>query len=279
MSGPDDEGADEARESSGGGAEREASSRGDDDAERGSEAESTGDGRDGAEARARAEREATPSEPPGERESLSSLPPPSPRRRFFGRLVRGTVFVGLLAAGGGWIFGRERIDRWRLARALRGALPHLRFADGAVESFVVALETHEGDLAHRALDEPRLLELFAGRLLLSTDFFQEGADESRVLRYAGYASPYAGACSNPFAQPAEGAGRGASLPQSAEALFDARCAACHDAGGAPSLEGVGGRQERDALGTVLREGRGTMPSARALGLDDAEVDTLVDWLE
>lgn len=41
------------------------------------------------------------------------------------------------------------------------------------------------------------------RFLLSTDFFQHGADERRPLRYVAYYQPYATPCYNPLAQPAE----------------------------------------------------------------------------
>jgi len=38
------------------------------------------------------------------------------------------------------------------------------------------------------------------RFLLSTDFFWNGADESRPIRYVSYNSPFQRACGNPFAQ-------------------------------------------------------------------------------
>jgi hypothetical protein len=35
--------------------------------------------------------------------------------------------------------------------------------------------------------------------LLSSDFFQNGADETRTVRYLAYYDPYKYACGNPFA--------------------------------------------------------------------------------
>jgi hypothetical protein len=38
------------------------------------------------------------------------------------------------------------------------------------------------------------------KFLLSTDYFKNGADETRPVRYVAYNSPYRFACGNPFAQ-------------------------------------------------------------------------------
>jgi len=50
----------------------------------------------------------------------------------------------------------------------------------------------------------RLQDHFATLYLLSSDFFQHGADESRVVRYVALFDPIR-ACDNPFARPPPGA--------------------------------------------------------------------------
>ena len=40
----------------------------------------------------------------------------------------------------------------------------------------------------------------ASTFLLSTDFFDHGADENREIRYVRYYYPYSFACGNPFAE-------------------------------------------------------------------------------
>jgi hypothetical protein len=49
----------------------------------------------------------------------------------------------------------------------------------------------------------RLQDHFATVYLLSTDFFQHGADESRIVHYVALFDPLR-ACDNPFARPAPG---------------------------------------------------------------------------
>ena len=44
----------------------------------------------------------------------------------------------------------------------------------------------------------RLESNVVSRYLLSTDFFQHGADESRQIKYVGFFDPYNIACRNPF---------------------------------------------------------------------------------
>ena len=50
--------------------------------------------------------------------------------------------------------------------------------------------------------------------LLSSDFFANGADESRLVSYTGFYDPFAGICRNPFARPLLDAtdGGGTSIP-------------------------------------------------------------------
>lgn len=57
----------------------------------------------------------------------------------------------------------------------------------------------------------RLEANVVSRYLLSTDFFEHGADESRALRYIDFHDPYRIACRNPFV-PRPGAEVGTSAP-------------------------------------------------------------------
>lgn len=69
------------------------------------------------------------------------------------------------------------------------------------------LELDDASLARYARDYLRHLpppdlagpDLYT-RFLLSNDFFQNGADESRTLRYLALYNPYVNACRNPFAR-------------------------------------------------------------------------------
>lgn len=46
----------------------------------------------------------------------------------------------------------------------------------------------------------RLEEDLAAQYLLSSDFFEHDADESRTIRYLGYFDPYTRPCINPFVE-------------------------------------------------------------------------------
>jgi hypothetical protein len=97
--------------------------------------------------------------------------------------------------------------RW--ARELRG-----RSAEGSLERRLLAHLDYlpiDGEVVgafardYRA-DATRLargeaIEPIASRFLLSTDFFQNGADESRPLRYVTYYDPYRSPCYNPLRVP------------------------------------------------------------------------------
>jgi mono/diheme cytochrome c family protein len=193
--------------------------------------------------------------------------------------LRGALRVGglglALALGGGYWLGRDRIARWRAEHALRERVAPVEIPDAVMESFLADVVRHDPALAAR-LEDQVALDLLAGRLLLSTDFFARGAGASGELAYLRYANVYVNACANPFARFVE-----APLPHDeradAEALYRASCAACHDTGVGPDLTGVGTRLG-DGLDAIVRDGRGAMPSARSLGLDDDAIARLVAWL-
>jgi hypothetical protein len=52
----------------------------------------------------------------------------------------------------------------------------------------------------READQEKFEYRVVSRFLLSTDFFRNGADETRPVSYVAYNSPYHHACGSPFAQ-------------------------------------------------------------------------------
>lgn len=193
----------------------------------------------------------------------------SGRRAWLRALGLGLSF-GL--AGGAWL-GRGRLMRWRVARALRTRLSPLTLPDAVLTAFLADVARYDASLATR-LDEEAVLDLLAARLLLSTDHFTRGASASGQLGYLRYANVYVNACVNPLARFVEDEPDPAR--SGVEELFRARCATCHDGGVGPSLEGVAERVED--VEAVVRDGRGAMPPARALGLDDEAVTRIAAWL-
>lgn len=84
-----------------------------------------------------------------------------------------------------------------LARALRENFAYLEIPDGVIDRFVRDYEAERGaGAARQATGSEEVYGLF----LLSTDFFQEGADVGRPLRYVAYYSPYRSPCYNPLAR-------------------------------------------------------------------------------
>ena len=197
----------------------------------------------------------------------------SGRRQWLrGALQLGGLGLALVLGGGYWL-GRDRIARWKAERALRERVAPVVIPDAVLAQFLADVERHDPALAER-LDDDVALDVLAGRLLLSTDFFARGVGASGELTYFRYANVYVNACVNPFA-------RWVDVPTTeerddAEALFRAHCAACHDTGVGPELTHVARLGE--GLDTIVREGRGAMPSARSLGLGDDAVARLVAWL-
>ncbi|MCP4039086.1 MAG: hypothetical protein GY944_28145 [bacterium] len=105
-----------------------------------------------------------------------------------------------------------------LRRALRKHFHYLKIDEDVIAAFAHDLTQNQG--AWRPATSPRPYT----RFLASTDFFQNGADESRPLRYVRYYDPYLSACYNPFAavdtplttarSPVESAARAPETPPS-----------------------------------------------------------------
>lgn len=81
-----------------------------------------------------------------------------------------------------------------LATAVRAHFPYLEIPDEVVDAFVRDFEAAYGAWRPRAGSAPFT------RFLASSDFFQNGADESRPLRYVRLFDPYASPCYNPFSE-------------------------------------------------------------------------------
>ena len=80
-----------------------------------------------------------------------------------------------------------------LHHAIREHFNYLSIDDVVVDAFEKDLTQHHG--AWSASESPRPFT----RFLASTDFFQNGGDESRPLTYVSYYDPYVSTCYNPFA--------------------------------------------------------------------------------
>lgn len=88
--------------------------------------------------------------------------------------------------------GRSR-DPEHLAAELRRHFHYLELDEASLARYVRDYLRH---LAPPDLAGPD----FYTRFLLSTDFFQNGADESRTMQYVTFYDPYVTACRNPFAR-------------------------------------------------------------------------------
>lgn len=79
-----------------------------------------------------------------------------------------------------------------LAAALREHFDYLRIDDDVIDSFVSDFEAAYGQWQPQPEGGPFT------RFLASTDFFQNGADQSRPLGYVRLFDPYLSPCYNPF---------------------------------------------------------------------------------
>ncbi len=130
---------------------------------------------------------------------------PITRRKF----LRSLAIVGCVsvAALGGalaipssrtklaWVW--QRLIELPLSPASRIArhFDYLTIDRSCLERFVADWEEHVAPLS-RSSALPS--EIFT-RFLLSTDFFANGADEAKLVRYRGFADPYLTSCYNPLA--------------------------------------------------------------------------------
>jgi hypothetical protein len=81
-----------------------------------------------------------------------------------------------------------------LIAQLRGHFDYLEIDDAALSRFADDHQRHRGRFVPGAQLPPK----DRVRFLMSTDFFQNGADESRRLHYVMYYDPYVSPCYNPL---------------------------------------------------------------------------------
>lgn len=118
------------------------------------------------------------------------------------RLLR---FAGILGGGlfvGGGCQDTEEATRADVApaeggelslhRAIREHFVYLSVDDQVIDAFAEDLTRNRGPWDPETSPRPFT------RFLASTDFFQNGADETRPLRYVSYYDPYVSTCYNPF---------------------------------------------------------------------------------
>lgn len=141
------------------------------------------------------------------------------RRRLMTR--RAVLGAGLITVAGGVaayatdLLGSRTLSRWysravgNYARAythvhlepaerLVRHFDYLTLDPAGVTRFVADFQEHFGAVTPQAVAANRI---FYTKYLMSTDFFLNGADESRVVRYVMLHDPYVSPCWNPFGSP------------------------------------------------------------------------------
>ena len=99
-----------------------------------------------------------------------------------------------------WFVSRAVARIGAMARSpedrLRAHFHYLTFDPAATARYVADLRDHNPAFSPRQPLGPDIHTQF----LLSTDFFQHGADEKRTIHYVGYYDPASTPCNNPLAQ-------------------------------------------------------------------------------
>ena len=112
----------------------------------------------------------------------------------------------LVAAGGAvWLRGRDAAQLlaerafdlvWNPNRRLRYHYAYLDLDPASVDAYVLDFEHYVSRLPRFT----RWPDDVYTRFLLSTDFFWNGADQARRVRYVAFYQPQVRPCSNPFAR-------------------------------------------------------------------------------
>ena len=130
-------------------------------------------------------------------------------RRTFLLVAAGVTAIGTAVAAVKFRLGPRRLGPHvrRLegfglsaAQRLRRHFAWLSLADGTIESYLAEHEVRFGTMGRFARSEPN----FYTRFLLSTDFYENGAERPRngePVRYVGFYDPDTAACYNPLATP------------------------------------------------------------------------------
>lgn len=123
------------------------------------------------------------------------------RRKFLKLGLAAAVGAG--SAGSVLYYNWDSVE-WHLQSLQRSIIP----VEDRLRSHFAYLKIDEAGLAayaerHRELfgsgSDVRRDPMFYDRFLLSTDFFQNGADESRLVHYVAFYDPYVSPCWNPCA--------------------------------------------------------------------------------
>ena len=128
------------------------------------------------------------------------------KRRTFVKAGIGTVALvgagsaGALVAGGKWGAGQHRLENLSfrsVEEQVRDYFPYLQIDAEGLRQFA---DVHRSQFGSGLFAKPDTQ--LHKRFLLSTDFFPNGADETRLVRYVTYYDPYVSPCWNPCATPA-----------------------------------------------------------------------------
>jgi hypothetical protein len=152
---------------------------------------------------------------------------PMTRRKFL-KWAAGAAGVSAAAAGGAFIFrdDLQHLGPGGIVAVLREEFPYLTFTDDDARKFAVQYEAHYQPITRRLLYLARdgnddlfrdRVDHLATTFLLSTDFFLNGADEQRPLKFVRLHHPYVSPCWNPLAMAGAAADRqesAAAPPQS-----------------------------------------------------------------
>ena len=118
---------------------------------------------------------------------------PLTRRLLLG-FVAGLGVIGGAAVAWRWLWrpsGSALDPNPRImARRIREHFDYLNIDDRALTTFVDEHLRHHPDILNP-------LDVYS-KFLMSTDFFQNDADESRYVRYVAYYDPYVTPCYNPL---------------------------------------------------------------------------------
>jgi hypothetical protein len=126
------------------------------------------------------------------------------RRRF----LKAAVLGGAALAGGSLAWSSS--FEWFYSRASRRILAVLQSPEQRLRSHFAYLDLDPDGVTRYFADCERYRAGFSRRLplspdactnyLMSTDFFRNGADESRLVRYVGYYDQAVTPCNNPLAR-------------------------------------------------------------------------------
>ena len=116
------------------------------------------------------------------------------KRRTFAALLL-SIFGGC-TVGVSWLGKKivvDAMDQGAVVESIRRRFRYLRLNEDDIRSFVDHYTSHFGPITGKDLTDVRV------RFLMSTDFFEQGADETREIYYQGFYDPESGS-ENPFAR-------------------------------------------------------------------------------